>query len=161
TFVTHERLASHASPSRRTGPSARAKSQSDGHSQVANGQGGSRSLSNSRGRRGNAGARRLGARVRRSLARHASPRAKRREGLCRRSRRKSDRVAANPLAVGVILDTSLLIAAERRTARLDRYLDALGDEPIAISAITASELLHGCHRATDAGVRARRSAFVE
>jgi tRNA(fMet)-specific endonuclease VapC len=63
--------------------------------------------------------------------------------------------------VGVILDTSLIIAAEHRAARLDRYLDSLGDEPIALSAITASELLHGCHRATDAGVRARRAAFVE
>jgi len=37
----------------------------------------------------------------------------------------------------------------------------LGDEAVAITAITASELLHGCHRAKDAGVRARRSAFVE
>jgi tRNA(fMet)-specific endonuclease VapC len=27
--------------------------------------------------------------------------------------------------------------------------------------ITASELLHGVHRATDSGIRARRAAFVE
>jgi tRNA(fMet)-specific endonuclease VapC len=63
--------------------------------------------------------------------------------------------------LGVILDTSVLIAAERRTFRFEALLDSLGDEPIAISVITASELLHGCHRAPDPGTRARRSAFVE
>ena len=63
--------------------------------------------------------------------------------------------------MGVVLDTSILIAAERRTLRLEAWLESLGDEPVAISAISASELLHGCHRATNAGVRARRSAFVE
>jgi tRNA(fMet)-specific endonuclease VapC len=55
----------------------------------------------------------------------------------------------------------MLIAAERRALRFEALLESLGDEPVAISAITASELLHGCHRATNAGVRARRSAFVE
>ena len=61
----------------------------------------------------------------------------------------------------MIVDTSLLVAAERGTVRFAPLLESLGDEPVAIAAITASELLHGCHRATDAGVRARRSAFVE
>ena len=32
---------------------------------------------------------------------------------------------------------------------------------MSISAITASELLHGCHRAREAAVRVRRTAFVE
>jgi predicted nucleic acid-binding protein len=41
------------------------------------------------------------------------------------------------------------------------FLESLGEESIAIAAITASELLHGCQRATDPGVRARRAAFVE
>lgn len=63
--------------------------------------------------------------------------------------------------MGVVLDTSILIAAERGTLRFDAWLESLGDEPVAISAITASELLHGCHRAIKAGVRARRSAYVE
>ena len=63
--------------------------------------------------------------------------------------------------MGIVLDTSILIAAERRALRFEALLESLGDEPVAISAITASELLHGCHRATNAGVRARRSAFVE
>jgi len=63
--------------------------------------------------------------------------------------------------MGVIVDTSLLIAVERGTVRLEALLESLGVEPIAMAAITASELLHGCHRATDPGVRARRSAFVD
>jgi len=41
------------------------------------------------------------------------------------------------------------------------YLAALGDAPVAVAAITASELLHGVERARDAAVRQRRSAFVE
>jgi tRNA(fMet)-specific endonuclease VapC len=63
--------------------------------------------------------------------------------------------------VGVVLDTSILVAAERHTVRFESLLESLGTEAVAISVITASELLHGCHRALDAGVRARRSAFVD
>ncbi|KYF76896.1 hypothetical protein BE17_41775 [Sorangium cellulosum] len=36
-----------------------------------------------------------------------------------------------------------------------------GDEPVAIAMITASELLHGVHRAAEPSQRARREAFVE
>lgn len=61
----------------------------------------------------------------------------------------------------MILDTSVIIAGERGTLRLPAMLESLGDEPIAMAAITASELLHGAHRAADAGVRARRAAFAE
>jgi predicted nucleic acid-binding protein len=61
----------------------------------------------------------------------------------------------------VILDTSVLVAAERETVRLEPFLESLGEAQVAITAITAAELLHGCHRASDPGVRARRFAFVE
>lgn len=61
----------------------------------------------------------------------------------------------------MILDSSVLIAAERGTVRLPALLESLGAEPVGIAAITASELLHGCHRAADPGVRARRFAFVD
>ena len=61
----------------------------------------------------------------------------------------------------MILDTSVLIAAERGTLRFEAFLLTLGEQPVAIAAITASELLHGCARATNAGTRARRAAFVE
>lgn len=63
--------------------------------------------------------------------------------------------------MGVIVDTSLLIAAERGAVRLEALLESLGSEPVGIAAITASELLHGCHRAGDAATRTRRAAFVE
>lgn len=61
----------------------------------------------------------------------------------------------------MMLDTSVVIGAERGTVRLDALLESVGAEPVALSAVTAGELLHGCHRALDAGVRARRAAFVE
>lgn len=61
----------------------------------------------------------------------------------------------------MIVDTSLLVAAERGGVRFEALLESLGEEPIGIAAITASELLHGCHRATDPGTRARRAAFVD
>lgn len=61
----------------------------------------------------------------------------------------------------MILDTSVIIAAERGAFGLERFLADQRDEPVAVAAITASELLHGCHRAGSAAIRARRSAFVE
>lgn len=61
----------------------------------------------------------------------------------------------------MILDSSVLVAAERRDFPLLRLLADLGDAPVAIASVTASELLHGYHRAPDAAVRLRRGAFVE
>ena len=60
--------------------------------------------------------------------------------------------------MAVLIDTSVLVNAERRGKVLDQ---AIGDQDRAISVITASELLHGVHRAQASAVRARRSAFVE
>ncbi len=60
-----------------------------------------------------------------------------------------------------MLDTSVLIAAERRTFDIGALLESVAGEPVGISAITASELLHGCHRAKGADTQARRFAFVE
>ena len=73
--------------------------------------------------------------------------------------------------MGTILDTTVFIDLERAVRRLPpmtamaevsgRLEEQLGpDEEVAISAITASELLHGVHRAS-AEYRARREAFVE
>ena len=65
--------------------------------------------------------------------------------------------------MGVIVDTSVLVAAERGDLDLPRVLaeKKLGAASIGIAAITASELLHGVHRATDAGRRAQRAARVD
>jgi len=60
--------------------------------------------------------------------------------------------------MAVLIDTTVLVNAERRGQSLD---EAIGDQDRAISVITASELLHGVHRAQTGAVRARRSAFVE
>jgi tRNA(fMet)-specific endonuclease VapC len=60
--------------------------------------------------------------------------------------------------VAVLVDTTVLIDAERRGGALDR---AIGDEERAISAITVSELLHGVHRAADERRHVRREALVE
>ena len=63
--------------------------------------------------------------------------------------------------MGVILDSSVLIAAERGRFDLVGLLRAHAEEIFRIAAITASELLHGCERAIDAAVRERRVRFVE
>jgi len=63
--------------------------------------------------------------------------------------------------MGLILDTSVLIAAERGALRLEALLNDRATLAVGVAAVTASELLHGVHRAADAAVRARRAAFVE
>lgn len=57
--------------------------------------------------------------------------------------------------MAILLDTSILIAIERGTKGVLR-----DDEEAAIAAITASELLHGVHRA-GRSQRPVREAFVE
>jgi predicted nucleic acid-binding protein len=63
--------------------------------------------------------------------------------------------------MGTLIDSSVLLAAERAHVDLDHLLGDHGDEQVAIAAITASELLHGVHRAATPAQRARREAFVE
>ena len=73
--------------------------------------------------------------------------------------------------MGTLLDTTVFIDLERAVRHLrpgtamaeagGRLQEQLGpDEEVGIAAITASELLHGVHRATPEH-RARREAFVE
>jgi tRNA(fMet)-specific endonuclease VapC len=63
--------------------------------------------------------------------------------------------------VGIVIDSSVLIAWERDQLNLETQMARYADENFAISAITASELLHGVHRATTPAWRSRREAFVE
>ena len=62
--------------------------------------------------------------------------------------------------MGLVIDTDVFILADRGRSSLDftRYAEHGAGY---VSAITASELLVGVHRATDPAVRARRTAFVE
>jgi tRNA(fMet)-specific endonuclease VapC len=63
--------------------------------------------------------------------------------------------------VAVLIDASILIEAERGRLDLEPHVARHGDEESFLSAITASELLHGVHRANAPDVRVKRSAFVE
>lgn len=73
--------------------------------------------------------------------------------------------------MGTVLDTTVFIELERARRRLtavramtdiaQRLQTQLGEnQEVGIAAITASELLHGVHRATEEH-RGRREAFVE
>jgi tRNA(fMet)-specific endonuclease VapC len=67
--------------------------------------------------------------------------------------------------VGLILDSSVAVAAERRgdsvQAFLQRVIDTTGDQEAALSTVGVVELVHGVHRADTADRRTRREAFVE
>jgi tRNA(fMet)-specific endonuclease VapC len=67
--------------------------------------------------------------------------------------------------MGLILDSSVLIAGERRgeTVKqvIDRVRTARGDEESALSAVSIIELTHGIYRAKTDADRQRRRAFVE
>ncbi len=63
--------------------------------------------------------------------------------------------------MGVLIDASVLIDHERGRVDLGDRLAGREDEEFFLSVVTASELLHGVHRAGSSNIRARRSAFVE
>lgn len=63
--------------------------------------------------------------------------------------------------MAILIDTSILIAYERGQLDVASLVAGRESEEVFLSVISASELLHGAHRATDAAVRARRLAFVE
>lgn len=60
-----------------------------------------------------------------------------------------------------LIDTSIAIALEREGGSLQAVQDQMGDDVVALAAITASELLHGVHRADTALRRERRLRHVE
>ena len=63
--------------------------------------------------------------------------------------------------MGILIDSSVLIEHERGRLDLPALLADFDDEEGFLSAVTASELLHGVHRAATAHDRARRLAVVE
>ena len=63
--------------------------------------------------------------------------------------------------MGVVLDTSVLIEAERRGFEIDKFTENREDEIFGLSVITVAELLHGVHRADSTKRRLKRSAYVE
>lgn len=63
--------------------------------------------------------------------------------------------------MGVIFDTSVLIAIERGSLDIEGLVKGKENEAFGISAITVSELLHGVHRADSEKRRLKREAYVE
>lgn len=67
--------------------------------------------------------------------------------------------------MGLILDSSILIAGERRgdtvTQVIQRIRAAYGDIECALSAISIIELTHGIYRAKTEADRVRRKAFAD
>lgn len=67
--------------------------------------------------------------------------------------------------MGIILDSSILIAAERRqhtvTDLLDQILHRFGDDDAALSSVGLTELAHAVHRASTQSLRERHQRFLE
>ena len=67
--------------------------------------------------------------------------------------------------MGLILDSSVVISAERRgdtvTQLLQLVAGATGDQEAALSSIGLTELVHGIYRAATIQARARRESFID
>ena len=63
--------------------------------------------------------------------------------------------------MGQVVDSSVLIAAERGRFDLLKYFRAHSQDEFFLSAITWSELLHGLERATQPAVREKRRRFLQ
>lgn len=67
--------------------------------------------------------------------------------------------------MGLIVDSSIIIAAERRGETVERLIAAIinatGDQDAALSAVGLTELIHGIYRAQTPAQRLRRQAFLE
>jgi predicted nucleic acid-binding protein len=66
--------------------------------------------------------------------------------------------------MGLMLDSSVVIAAERRgdnvTQMLKQIVAATGDQRTALSSVGLTELVHGIYRAQTAEARNRRDSFI-
>src|SRR5215469_18528442 len=67
--------------------------------------------------------------------------------------------------MGLILDSSVVIASERRGETVERLIERVvgvtGDQEAALSAIDLTELIHGLYRAQTPAVRLRRQSFLD
>jgi len=66
--------------------------------------------------------------------------------------------------MGLILDSSVIIAAERHGETVERLIErivrATGDQDAALSAVGLTELIHGIYRAPTPELRLRRESFI-
>jgi len=67
--------------------------------------------------------------------------------------------------MGLIFDSSVVIASERRRETVERLIErvvtATGDQEAALSAIGVTELIHGLYRAQTPALRQRRQSFLD
>lgn len=63
--------------------------------------------------------------------------------------------------MGILIDSDFLIEIERNRKDISNQIKGRESEDVFLSVITASELLHGVHRAIDNKIKTRRLAFVE
>lgn len=67
--------------------------------------------------------------------------------------------------MGLILDSSVVIAAERRGDTVEKLIEqvigATGDQDAALSSMGLTELAHGIYRAQNNAMRLRRQSFVD
>jgi predicted nucleic acid-binding protein len=67
--------------------------------------------------------------------------------------------------MGLILDSSVVIAAERRGDTVEKLIEhvvsAAGDQDAALSSVGLTELAHGIYRAQTQEMRLRRQSFID
>lgn len=67
--------------------------------------------------------------------------------------------------LGLVLDSSVLIAAERRKLTAAQAIEniqiTIGEAPLVLSAVTVAEIAHGIYRANTPEIRQRRRNFLD
>jgi tRNA(fMet)-specific endonuclease VapC len=67
--------------------------------------------------------------------------------------------------LGLVLDSSIVIEAERKGHTVEQLLEQVrqtfGEVEIALTSVTIAELVHGIYRATTSELRQRRRAFID
>jgi predicted nucleic acid-binding protein len=70
-----------------------------------------------------------------------------------------------PALLGIVLDSSILIAAERRKMTPDQAIETVqktvGEVPIVLCSVTVAEIGHGIYRADTPETRSRRRKFLD
>ena len=104
-------------------------------------------------------------RMHRSVARrlHCDHRSRLRQ-RCRSGHRRASR-AAGAARLGLMLDSTAVVAAERQGKNARQLLESVvletGDDGIAVSVVTVLELAHGIARADTAERRQKRQRFLD
>ncbi len=63
--------------------------------------------------------------------------------------------------MGVVVDSSVIVAVQRRRFDWRAFAGSLGNEELFVTTITLSEMLHGAHRAQTGEQREKRLRFAD